>query len=302
MLFLGDQAKTSTNEGTKALMSDDQQSASHRFDRRMLLKASAAVAGTTAVLGVANATPANAHGELILRSQVGASGYVNPTRYRTAYTAYGQGSIGVHPSVTSFYYNPTFYNICGNWVATYESVMLWQTGGNTSVSWIGCAGVHVDNGASNHTYGNAFDLTHVRQSNGGWVDCNYSHRSYAGVGNNRRYAGLAWSMRKHMPEVGIVGSDSSHANHIHGGRYKNGSASLLLTKGEWDTWLMQYACKAFMGVPIALDGIWGPQTQGYYNELKRRLGISSYDPFTNVSHLQSMAHMLVAHGVIAAAI
>jgi hypothetical protein len=77
---------------------------------------------------------------------------------------------------------------------------------------------------------------------------------------------------------------------------------LLLTRGAWDAWLMQYTCKAFMGVPIALDGDWGPQTEGYYNELKRRLGISSYNPFGNVSQLQSMAHTIVAHGVVGAAI
>lgn len=283
-------------------MSSDQQPARHRLDRRTLLKGGAAVGGA-AVLAIAAPSSAHGHNTLILRSSVGATGYVNPTRYRTGFQAYGSGSIGVHPSVTSFYYDPTFYNICGNWVATYESVLLWQTSGAVSVSYIGCAGVHVDKGTgSNHTYGNAFDVTHMHHSNGGFVDCNWSHYGHAGVGNNRRYAGLGWSMRKHMPEVGIVGSDASHANHIHGGRYKNGSGSVLLTRGAWDAWLMQYTCKAFMGVPIALDGAWGSQTEGYYNELKRRLGMSTYNPFTNVSHLQSMAHSIVAHGVIGAAI
>jgi hypothetical protein len=281
-------------------MSDDKQSNGHQLDRRTLLKGSVAAAGA-AMLGGATAIPGRAHGRLISRSSVGASGYVNATRRRTAYQAFRRGQIGTHPALSSFSYNPTFYRICGSWVATFESVLLWQSAGRISVSWIGCAGVHADT-STNHSNGNAFDLTHVRYSTGGFIDCNWSHYGHAGIGNNRRYAGLAWSMRKHMPEVGIVGSEPRHANHIHGGRIKNGSGSLLLSKTEWDAWLMQYTCKAFMGVPIVLDGDWGPQTDRYFNELKRRLGIRSYNPFGNVSHLQSMAHILVARGVSAARI
>ena len=46
----------------------------------------------------------------------------------------------------------------------------------------------------------------------------------------------------------------------------------------------------------------GSADRGLLHELKRRLGLGSYNPFGNVSQLQSLAHTLVARGVIGAAI
>ena len=131
------------------------------------------------------------------------------------------------------------------------------------------------NKSGNHGTGNAFDLTYVQHSNVDFVDADYSHRASAGLTHNRRYAGLAWATRKHLPEVGIVGSDPTHSNHIHAGRYKNGSASLLLSHygTSWDAYLMQYACNAFMSWGLAYDGDWGSQTEAAYLELMRRLGL-----------------------------
>lgn len=225
-------------------------------------------------------------------------GYPAPTRRRTGYN----GLLGTHPSVSSFSYNNDFFVICAYWADTYGSVLRYMTSGGVGTSWFGCIGVGGSKPGSNHDKGNAFDCTAVYHTDGGYVDCNYSHRADAGVVNNRRYAALAWSGRKHMPEVGIVGSDPSHGNHIHFGRYKNGSPSLLLSRPSnrktWDAWLMQYSLKAFMGVPIAVDGRWGSQTTGYYNQLMARLGMSGRDPFGSTAHLQDLAHMLTAKGVV----
>lgn len=263
------------------------------LSRRGALRGGMALAAGAAVT-VGMAAPAAA---AVTRNAIGYAYHV-PTRGRTGYN----GQLGVHPSVTSYTYNNDFYVICAQWADTYGSVLKYMTAGSVTTSWFGCIGVTGGSGSSNHVTGNAFDCTAVQHTNGEFVDCNYSHQSGAGVVNNRRYAGLAWSGRKHMPEVGIVGTEPKHFNHIHFGRYKNGSASLLLTQTAWDAWLVQYSCKAFMGVPIALDGQWGSQTTGYYNELMRRLGLSGRNPFGSTADLQSLAHTLTAKGVVGQAV
>jgi hypothetical protein len=264
-----------------------------------MLKGGAAAAAAT-LLGVGGAAPAVA---ATTQSRIGINATRVPTCYRTGYAAYGSGSISTYRGETAFTYNDTFYGLCNAWADTYGSILAWMTGGATRVWFFGCAGVTV-NKPGNHGTGNAFDCTGVYHTSGDFVCGNYSHRSYAGVVHNRRYAGLAWAARKHVPEVGIVGTDSSHANHMHFGRYKNGSTSLLLSHygRSWDAWLVQYSCKAFLGVPIALDGDWGPQTETYFQQLLARLGMSGRNPFGVTAHVQDLAHMLTAYGVVGAAL
>ncbi len=269
------------------------------LSRRTLLRGGAVLAGT-AVLGAGLTGTAHAGSY----SRIGTGGYAVPTTLRTGFAPYGGGSIGTHSGERAFAYDDWFHLICDSWIETYHSILRWQTAGTVGLWFVGCAGVTVNKPGSNHQTGNAFDLTAVYHSDGGFVDCNYSHHGYAGAVANRQYAALAWSGRKHLPEVGIVGTGAVHANHVHLGRFKNGSASLLLSHWgrSWDAWLVQYTCKAFLGVPIALDGDWGNQTEGYYLELMRRLGLGGRNPFGSVADLQQLAHLLTAYGVVGAAL
>lgn len=210
----------------------------------------------------------------------------------------------VHVTNHNFEYNPSFHDICNLWANTYGSVLRYMTGGVTEVDWFGCIGVYANKSGS-HGTGDAFDLTYVRHTSGTWTDANYSHQAAAGIAHNRRYAGIAWATRKWLAEVGIVKSDPTHTNHIHAGRYKNGSSSLLLDKKQWDTLLVQYACNAFTGAGIAFDGQWGNQTNGAYTELMRRLRLPATgtgSPFSSVTGLQNLAHALAAYGSIGAAV
>ncbi len=264
--------------------------------RRTLLKGAAvAAAAPVAVLGTAGPSAA----ALTTYATIGTGVDQVYTRIREL-----SGSSYVHVRNYSFQYNPSFHDLCNAWANTYGSVLRWMTSGATEVDWVGCIGVYANKPGS-HGTGDAFDLTYVRHTNGLSMDANYSHTSGAGVSHNRRYAGVAWATRKHLAEVGIVKSDPTHSNHIHAGRYKNGSSSLLLGKGSWDTLLVQYACNAFMGAGIAFDGSWGNQTQTAYVELMRRLGIpatGSTSPFSSVTALQNMAHGLAARGSVAASL
>jgi hypothetical protein len=90
---------------------------------------------------------------------------------------------------------------------------------------------------------------------------------------------------------------------MHFGRYKNGSTSLLLSHygRNWDAWLVQYSCKAFLGVPISVDGNWGPQTETSFNQLMARLGMAGRNPFGSTAHVRDLAHTLAAYGSVAAA-
>jgi hypothetical protein len=270
------------------------------ISRRTLLGGAAAVALTPA-LATATATPALA---AITQSRLGNGGYRVPTTRRTGYTPYGAGHIGTHTGEVNWTYNDGFYPICNAWIDSYHSILRWQTGGAVGIWFVGLITVTGGSGSSNHVAGNAVDITAIYHTDGNFADCNYSHFGHAGAVHNRRYAALAWSARKHMPEVGIVGTESSHSNHVHAGRYKNGSASLLLSHfgRSWDAWLVQYTCKVFMGAPIALDGNWGNQTETYYLELMRRLGYAGRNPFGSTAHLQDLAHTITAYGVIGAAI
>lgn len=267
------------------------------LDRRTLLRGGTVLAATAA-LGVGLTGTAQARTSY---SRVGNGGYEVPTTYRTGMSPYGAGSIGTHTGERAFSYDEWFHVICNSWMDSYHSILRWQTAGAVGVWFVGSAGVHVPK-PGNHGTGNAFDVTAIYHTDGNFVDNNYSHHGHAGIGHNRRYAALAWSGRKHMPEVGIVGTGSAHANHVHLGRYKNGSDSLLLSRTTWDAYLVQYTCSVFMGVPIARDGNWGSQTESYFQQLMSRLGLGGRNPFGSVADLQSLAHTLTAYGVVGAGV
>jgi hypothetical protein len=217
-------------------------------------------------------------------------------RYRTGYHVVGGRQIGLHRTTANqaFLFDPTFHTMCDSWTSYYNTMSLRHFSSTARIAWFGTAGVYV-NKPGNHGTGNAFDLTAVYFSNGGYIDCLYSYQGV--VAHRRWYIGLAWTARRFFPELGIVGSDASHANHVHLGRFKNGSSSVLLTRGPWDTWLVQRTCQVLMQVNIAIDGQWGTQTENFYRTLMSRLGLGGYNPFGNVTHLRTMADRIVAAGL-----
>lgn len=221
-----------------------------------------------------------------------------PMRRRTSWQTVGGRTIGYHSPAAgqSFGFDTTFHSMCDSWV-NYTSTMWGRfSGTGTRPAWVGTAGVYV-NKPGNHGTGNAFDLTALYFANGGYIDCYYSHQWSAPANHQRWYLGLAWCGRRFFPELGIVGTGGGHDNHIHLGRYKNGSASLLFSKTAWDTWLMQRTCRVLMQVNIALDGRWGSQTESYYRTLMSRLGLGGYNPFGNMSHFASMVYAIAARGM-----
>jgi hypothetical protein len=284
---LNAEGTTTVNHETNQDIGDPGRAAT--ISRRGALRGGMVLAASAATT-VGVVSPASA---AVSRSRIG-YGYHVPTHLRTGYDGNG---VGVHGGETPFTYDDGFYVTCAEWADTYGSVLAYMTAGAVTSAWFGCIGVTVSK-PGNHGAGKAFDCSASYHTDGGFVDCNTAHLPGAGVVANRNYAGLAWSGRKHMPEVGIVGTDSSHSNHIHFGAVKNGSTAVQLDTGPWDAWLVQYSCQAFMGVPIAVDGQWGAQTQGYFDELLGRLGMAGRNPFASATDLQDLAHTLTAKGLV----
>jgi hypothetical protein len=213
----------------------------------------------------------------------------------------GGRTIGLHRSYSqSFPFDPVFHSTCDAWANYFDLMSVRHFSSTIRLAWVGTGGVggpRPDNPDSNHVTGNAIDLTAMYYTNGGYIDCYFSHQSHASVTHQRWYVGLAWSGRRYFPELGIVGTGANHVNHIHLGRYKNGSGSILLSRTSWDTWLVQRTCKVMLLANITQDGVWGSQTESYFRTLMSRLGLSGYNPFGDAAHLRLLADRIVARGL-----
>lgn len=246
-----------------------------------------------AVLGGAVAA-APAWAEPVGYRRIGRPGW--PIRLRTGIGTVDGRPVNVHGSGRSFRFDPVFHATCDDW-ATYVHAM-WTTYGSPTnrLEWIGCSHVYRPYPAgSNHTTGNALDLTAMHFRGGDYIDCRFSHHPWAPAVHQRRYAGLAWTGRRFFPELGVAGTGPSHAWHIHMGRWVDGAASILLRRSSWDTWLVQRTCRVLMRANLALDGVWGARTERLFRALLDRLGLADADPFRDESHFATLAHRVVAH-------
>jgi hypothetical protein len=142
-----------------------------------------------------------------------------------------------------------------------------------------------------HGQGRAFDLTRV-QMHSVAVDCNTSWRSDRSMAVRRRYLGVVACCRLHAGTVLTAWYNAAHTNHIH---VDNGVPFTVVRDGmRSDTTLVQATCNFLMGSGMAVDGIWGPVTEGGYNELRRRMGLGSQNPRTSASHARTfLTHIAV---------
>lgn len=264
--------------------------------RRQLMAAGLTVAAATAVGGTVGVKPAQA--ALASYSRIGRS-TTWPLRRRTGIGTVNGRAINLHNSGQSFQFDTTFKTMCDTWVTYFNAQWTTFTSSTVKLAWIGCSHVFRDFPAtSNHRTGNAMDLTAMYFNNGGYIDCNYSHRSFAPHTHQSWYIGLAWTGRRFFPELGIVGTGTSHAWHIHMGRFVGGSSSVLLRRnGSWDAHLVQRACRVLMQVNIAVDGNWGSQTDHYFQILLSRLGLSGTNPFGNQTHFAQLVYGISARAL-----
>ncbi|MBW1599717.1 extensin family protein [Streptomyces sp. JJ38] len=182
----------------------------------------------------------------------------------------------------------------------YDRLVVWirdlrrlsEDGGFGKVSFLVSAGFYV-NKSGQHGAGTAMDLDHVRWAGGRRCSPLDRHHSSSNRTLRRRYLAVDATCRRRFRYVLDGWYNSAHADHIHA---DFGGLPTLCQKGSSsDTKFVQAMCNNFMGSGLAVDGIWGPKTNGAFSTAKNRLNISG-NPHTELDAWRTMLARVARHG------
>ncbi|WNV85592.1 extensin family protein [Umezawaea sp. Da 62-37] len=188
-----------------------------------------------------------------------------------------------------------------NWQVTapfYDALVAWIRDLRTlsaaygSISYIVSAGFYVDK-AGQHGAGTAMDLDHVRWSGGNTISpLDQAHASTTAATRKRYFATEAVCRRRFRYVLdGFYNAD--HHDHIHSDF--GGMPVRVLKDSEADTKFVQATCNNFRASGLAVDGIWGPNTQTAFNGLKTALAVTG-DPHTSTAVWQAMLSKIATKG------
>ncbi|MDQ3578374.1 MAG: extensin family protein [Actinomycetota bacterium] len=190
-----------------------------------------------------------------------------------------------------------------NWQCTqayYDQLVLWirdlrslsSAAGYGSVSYLVSAGFYV-NKPGQHGAGTAMDLDYVQWSNGQVSSPLDRHHASGTESIRRRYIAVDAVCRRRFRYVLDGWYNAEHADHIHS---DFGGLPTICSKGSAsDAKFVQAMCNNFLGSGLAVDGIWGPQTQGAFDTAKSRLGVTG-DPHTSSAAWTGMLSGVAADG------
>jgi hypothetical protein len=230
----------------------------------------AALGAAGAAVGF-GAAPASAHGTLAGHNEINSV----PIYY------VGSGEPGTNRTE---YFNPTFYSRLETWLGFYYL--------NVPIPWIGPMrvnhlGVHDDDDSTSmHYYGRAIDLSRYiftdanTQTTFTGFDCRYNIWSgYTGsllITTRKRYWAAVAGLNYHFKYVLHYFYNAEHHNHVHVDNEASGSGNSTFTTGSSSqVYSVQAACRYIWGYSsIAIDGIWGPQTDSYSRQALTRIGRS----------------------------
>jgi hypothetical protein len=176
-------------------------------------------------------------------------------------------------------FDPTFFTLSG------EIMRQLMVRAGMEIDWVGDIGVGVCK-AGRHGEGRAFDLGRIVFADGTYIDANEDWRDTAPVLRRRKYFGLVAQCRLVVGTVltGWYLPDPSHQNHIH---FDNGVPFVPLRTTDpnitTDPSHVQAACNILNGESLAIDGVWGPETEDAYNRLRAKLKVECTDPKTNAA-------------------
>jgi hypothetical protein len=213
--------------------------------------------------------------------------------HRTGYDACG---FGVHGGKHSEEFNETFWNQCGNWARSFDSIA--RNYGGFTLDWVGDVGVSACKPGF-HQSGRAFDLTHLRDTGGDFIDMNEdwspSHDCSA-LFFTRRYIGVAASLRRYFGTVLTAWYNVEHQNHIH---FDNGVAvGPIRSNAKTDTTLVQATCRYMNGEGgLAIDGVWGPLTEAAYGRLRTKLHMGCRSPRQNTTDARLFLLLIARTGL-----
>lgn len=193
-----------------------------------------------------------------------------------------------------FRFDSSFYSVCQNWATDLDTFGRIY-GGFGSLEYIVTAGTTRNDPSSEHYYSRAFDLDRVRWYGG------YNCTPYVGAGGS----GIRWQRCRYLAVDATTRRwarwtldhwyNSDHENHIH---FDTSATPVHISESSRsDTVFVQQTCNDFMSWGLVRDGIWGPNTEAAYQELKSRLAISG-NPKTSSTWYRSMLHNIARKGFL----
>jgi hypothetical protein len=201
---------------------------------------------------------------------------------------YWRGNRG-NTSLRDWRCTPAFYDRLVVWIRDLRN--LSDDAGYGRVKFLVSAGFYV-NRSGQHGNGTAMDLDLVRWGGGRSSSPLDGHHS-ANRTRRRRYLAVDATCRRRFRYVLDGWYNSAHRDHIHS---DFAGLPTKCSKGsESDTKFVQAVCNNFMGAGIAVDGIWGPQTQKWFGRAKNRLSIEG-NPHANLTSWRNMLARIARHG------
>lgn len=197
-----------------------------------------------------------------------------------------------HTGSSYEHFDPGFLDRCDYWARNLD----WYTRNYTyhwhTINWFGEVGVEVCK-SGQHGYGRAFDLTYLTYDDGHWSDMNSSwHLNTLHI---RRYIGIVCSIRRYFSTALTAWYNTAHQNHIHFGWDNGSGVPALRTSWKSDTTLIQATANYLNGESIAIDGAWGPITEGAYGRILNALNMNCYNPKSYSSHYKVLLANIMKH-------
>lgn len=181
-----------------------------------------------------------------------------------------------------------FYTALVAWIRDLRSL----SASYGSISYIVSAGFYVDK-EGQHGAGTAMDLDHVRWSGGNTISPLDQAHASGTAATRKRYLATEAVCRRRFRYVLDGWYNAEHADHIHSDF--GGMPVRVLQDSESDTKFVQATCNNFRAAGLAIDGIWGPNTQNAFNGLKSALAVTG-DPHTSSSVWQGMLSKIATKG------
>lgn len=210
-------------------------------------------------------------------------------------TGFGDCTSGIHTGIHDEEFNSTFHNTCNNWINNLNFYA--SSVGGFGVDWVGDIGVTVCK-TGFHGEGRAFDLTHLRFTNGSLIDMNWAWRTTgcATLDTRRRYLAVVASLRRHVDTVLTGWYNVDHENHIH---FDNGVALMPIRMSvRTDTTMIQAICNYMNGESLAIDGIWGSLTEAAYGRLLSKVRMQCRNPKGNTADMALLLELIAKAGII----
>lgn len=262
--------------------------------------------GRRAFLGAVGGLAAASAATLLVPPAAGASARITRTELPKSMQAPASSALVSFSAIdgTPVYYwrsNPGNQNPV-TWRCTQEfldTLVVWirelrsisQQAGYGGIEYLVSAGFYV-NKPGQHGAGTAMDLDVVQWASGQVSSpLNRDHTS-SDDAVARRYLAVEATLRRQFCYV-LDGWYPDHADHFHADFAS--MPPLLRTGSQSATFFIQATCNRFQGSGLAIDGIWGPNTQREYDRMRSTLGITG-DPTADIAVYRDLLHKIALHG------